>query len=75
MSQDISFFDKPSMNEISQYTMKSGHTSKSWVANNIIDKNHSQSNNNNNITSYVQIDEYIATNFTKLNQEFGKISD
>ena len=63
------------MNEISQYTMKSGHTSKSWVANNIIDKNYSQSNNNNNITSYVQIDEYIATNFTKLNQEFGKISD
>lgn len=45
--------------------MKSALTSKSWLQN-ALDKP-SISNNNNNITSYVQIDEYIATNFSKLN--------
>jgi hypothetical protein len=55
--------------------MKSGLTSKSWITNNIIDKNYSHTLNNNNITSYVQIDEYIATNFNKLNQEFNKMTD
>jgi len=39
MSQDISVFDKPSVNEISQYTMKSGYTSKSWLNNNNINNN------------------------------------
>lgn len=53
MSQDISVFDKPSVNEISQYTMKSGYTSKSWVNNNNysnvhVNVNKSIFNNNNN---------------------------
>jgi hypothetical protein len=51
--------------------MKSGYTSKSWVSH--FDRN--VSNNNNNITSYVQIDEYIPTNFQKLNQDFMKIKN
>ncbi len=55
--------------------MKSGYTSKSWMTNNMADKNYSHTQNNNNITSYVQIDEYIATNFVKLNHDFNKMSD
>jgi len=51
--------------------MKSGYTSKSWVSH--LDRN--ISNNNNNITSYVQIDEYISTNFQKLNQDFMKMKN
>jgi len=38
-----------------------------------MDKN--LSHNNNNITSYVQIDEYIPTNFYKLNQDFLKLPE
>lgn len=55
MSQDISVFDKPSVNEISQYTMKSGYTSKSWVNNNnysnvnVNNKSIFNNNNNNNV--------------------------
>ncbi len=45
------------------------------MTNNMADKNYSHTQNNNNITSYVQIDEYIATNFVKLNHDFNKMSD
>ena len=33
------------------------------------------SHNNNNITSYVQIDEYIPTNFYKLNNDFMRMHE
>ena len=33
------------------------------------------SHNHNNITSYVQIDEYIPTNFYKLNLDFMKLQE
>ena len=45
--------------------MKSGHTSKSWLPS-VMDKN--ATSNNNNLTSYVQIDEYLGINFSKLNE-------
>ena len=47
--------------------MKSGFTSKSWLPN--LDKN--IISNNNNLTSYVQIDEYLPANFTKLNSNLA----
>ncbi len=49
--------------------MKSGYTSKSWLTQ--LDRN--VSHNNNNITSYVQIDEYIPTNFYRLNNELMRM--
>lgn len=33
------------------------------------------SNNNNNITSYVQIDEYVPTNFYRLNNDFMRMHE
>jgi hypothetical protein len=51
--------------------MKSGYTSKSWLTNN----QPNITNNGNNLTSYVQIDEYIGVNYEKLNRELPKMED
>ena len=65
MSQDISVFDKPSVNEISQYTMKSGYTSKSWLNNNYTNNN--MTNNNNNLgEKNLLINNYSQVNYLLL---------
>jgi hypothetical protein len=55
-SQDISIFDKPSINELSSY---------SATPNNFSQKN---------ITTFVEIDEFIPTNYNMLKSDFQNMS-